>query len=75
MTWTAELAREIEGQVLTDDATREAMATDFGRVIVRKPQVVVRPASSKDVARVVKFVRTGRRARPNRWSHPLTTCH
>lgn len=55
MTWTAELACEIEGQVLTDDATREAMATDFGRVIVRKPEVVVRPASSKDVARVVKF--------------------
>lgn len=55
MTWTAELAREIEGQVLTDQPTRDLMATDFGRVIVRKPEVVVRPASSEDVARVVKF--------------------
>ncbi|HUU12919.1 MAG TPA: FAD-binding protein [Terriglobia bacterium] len=55
MSWTAELAGEIEGQVLTDEATRDLMATDFGRVIIRKPEVVVRPASSEDVARVVKF--------------------
>jgi len=55
MTWTGDLEREIEGQVLTDEATRELMATDFGRVIIRKPEVVVRPASAEDVARVVKF--------------------
>ena len=55
MTWTAELAREITGQVATDEPTREGLATDFGRLIVRKPQAVVRPASAQDVARVVKF--------------------
>lgn len=55
MTWTAELAREIRGQVLTDEASREAVSTDFGRLVVRKPQAVVRPASAEDVARVVKF--------------------
>ncbi len=55
MSWTNELAREISGRVLTEDAAREAVATDFGRIIVRLPQVVVCPASAEDVARVVKF--------------------
>lgn len=55
MIWFAELAREISGQVLTDDAARDAVATDFGRLIVLKPQVVVRPASTEDVAKLVKF--------------------
>lgn len=60
MNWTADLAREVNGQVLVDDASREAVSTDFGRVIVRKPAAVVRPASSQDVANVVKFaVRNG----------------
>ena len=55
MSWINELAREISGRVLTDDAAREAVATDFGRIVVRRPQVVVCPASAEDVARVVKF--------------------
>ncbi len=55
MTWAAELAREISGQVLTDDASRDAVATDFGHSVVRKPVVVVQPASTEDVAKVVKF--------------------
>src|SRR5208282_1288915 len=55
MSWANELAREISGRVLTDDATRDVVATDFGRIIVRRPQVVVCPASTEDVARVMKF--------------------
>ncbi|HZT68333.1 MAG TPA: FAD-binding protein, partial [Terriglobia bacterium] len=55
MNWTADLAREVSGQVLVDDTSREAVSTDFGRVVVRKPAAVVRPASSQDVANVVKF--------------------
>ena len=55
MSWTNELARNISGAVLTDDAARQAVATDFGRLITRTPQAVVRPASAEDVARVVKF--------------------
>lgn len=55
MSWAADLAREIAGEVLTEDASREAMATDFGHLVVRKPQVVVRPVSAEDVARVVEF--------------------
>ncbi|HET7101186.1 MAG TPA: FAD-binding protein, partial [Terriglobia bacterium] len=60
MNWTADLSREVSGQVLVDDASREAVSTDFGRIIVRKPAAVVRPGSSRDVANVVKFaVRNG----------------
>ncbi len=55
MTWTVELGAEIAGQVLLDDASREAASTDFGRVIVRRPAAVVRPASSQDVAKTLKF--------------------
>ncbi len=55
MNWTDELAGEISGRVLTDEAAREAVATDFGRLIVRRPQVVVCPASTEDVAQVVRF--------------------
>ena len=55
MTWVTELAREISGQVLTDEASRQAVATDFGRLVVRKPQAVVRPASTEDVSRLLKF--------------------
>ena len=55
MSWTDELAREVSGRVLTDEATREAVATDFGRIVVRRPQAVVCPASAEDVARVLKF--------------------
>src|SRR5580658_7517443 len=55
MSWANELAREISGRVLTDNAACEAVATDFGRLIVRRPQAVVCPASADDVARVVKF--------------------
>jgi cytokinin dehydrogenase len=55
MSWTDELVREVPGRVLTDEATRDAAATDFGRLVVRRPQAVVRPASAEDVARVLKF--------------------
>ena len=55
MTWTAELAGKVAGRVLLDEVSREAVATDFGRLIVRKPAAVVRPASAEDVANVIKF--------------------
>jgi len=55
VSWTAELARGVAGQVLSDDLARASMATDFGRVITRTPAVVVRPASTEDVARVLRF--------------------
>src|SRR5207245_2453393 len=70
MTWTSDLAREISGQVLTDDSAREATATDFGRLVVRKPAAVVRPPSTEDAARVVKFAaRHGRRVQTRGAGH------
>jgi cytokinin dehydrogenase len=55
VSWTAELARGIAGQVLSDESARASVATDFGRIIARTPAVVVRPASTEDVARLLKF--------------------
>ncbi|HEV2416736.1 MAG TPA: FAD-binding protein [Terriglobia bacterium] len=55
MNWIAELTSLIAGQVLTDDAARAEISTDFGRVVERKPVVVVRPASARDIAATVKF--------------------
>jgi cytokinin dehydrogenase len=60
MNWTSELAGCITGRVLTDEASRAALSTDFGRVVERKPEAVVRPASAEDVAETVKFA--GRRS-------------
>jgi cytokinin dehydrogenase len=53
--WTTELSQEIAGAVLTDDASRQAASTDFGRVVTRLPACVVRPVSAADVARVIEF--------------------
>ena len=55
MGWAEELAGAISGRVFRDDAARDGVATDFGRIVTRKPQVVVRPASAEDVARVIKL--------------------
>jgi FAD/FMN-containing dehydrogenase len=55
MTWTSELTGEVQGQVLTDEGSRAAVSTDFGRLVVRKPEAVVRPAYTEDVARVARF--------------------
>jgi cytokinin dehydrogenase len=55
MSWTDELAKEISSAVLTDDASREVVANDFGRVVMRKPEAVVCPASTQEVAQIVKF--------------------
>src|SRR5579864_5009209 len=55
MSWMDELGREISGNVMVDEETRGAVAADFGRIITRKPQAVVVPASAEDVSRVIKF--------------------
>lgn len=55
MVWQNDLKAQISGQLLTDDSAREDASTDFGRLIVRKPAVVVRPASAQDVSNVLKL--------------------
>jgi len=39
MSWANDLGKEISGRVLTDDAACQAVATDFGRIVSRRPQV------------------------------------
>lgn len=51
----ADLKALVEGQVLTDDASRQAASGDFGRMVYRVPKAVVRPKSAKDVAAVMKY--------------------
>jgi cytokinin dehydrogenase len=55
MNWTEELGTQIGGQTLTDDATLTAYSQDFGHLVTKKPQAVVKPASKEEVASVVKF--------------------
>lgn len=52
------LHRQLRGEVLTDEPTRRAYSTDFGRIVERLPAVVVRPASVDDVRAVVRFAAT-----------------
>lgn len=61
---TSSLARGlralVSGQVLDDQPARLERSTDFGRLIQRVPEVVVLPASTDDVAAVVRYARQHR---------------
>jgi len=47
----------VQGEVLTDEQSRRAVSSDFGRMVERVPRVVVRPRTAKDVAAVMKYAR------------------
>src|SRR5262245_46449756 len=47
----------IAGEVLDAPAARAEKSSDFGRMIQRIPGVVVRPASTKDVAAIIQYAR------------------
>jgi cytokinin dehydrogenase len=51
----AELKSVIQGTLVTDDEGLEARSRDFGRMLHRRPGVVVRPANSEDVAQVIRW--------------------
>lgn len=55
MSLESDLAREIEGQVLTDQETLASKSGDFGRMIFRTPKVVVRPFTTEAVARILRY--------------------
>lgn len=55
MSWTANLATELAGQVQTDERALAEASTDFGRVVKRSPAAVVRAGSVRDVASAVRF--------------------
>jgi FAD/FMN-containing dehydrogenase len=44
----------LDGALLLDDAARQAMAVDYGRIVRRLPLAVLRPASVDDVVRLVQ---------------------
>ena len=56
-TLAADLRKVVSGQVLDDQAARADRSSDFGRMIQRVPAVVVRPASTQDVAAVIRYAR------------------
>jgi len=50
-----ELGSLVKGEVLTDEAARLSVSGDFGRIMTKVPQAVVRPSSAEDVAAVLRF--------------------
>ncbi len=50
----------VDGEVRTDPASLELAELDFGKVHRRRPSVVVRPATARDVATMVAFCRRER---------------
>lgn len=50
-------APALEGELLIDEASRQAVATDLGNIAVHKPGAVLRPRSARDIAAMVRFCR------------------
>ncbi|MGH9452876.1 MAG: FAD-binding protein [Terriglobia bacterium] len=55
MHWISELQALLQGTVLADESARAEVSADFGGVIRRMPQTVVRPATAQDVSHTLKF--------------------
>jgi cytokinin dehydrogenase len=53
----SDLKQLVSGQVLDDEPSRLERSCDFGRMVRRMPGVVVRPASTSDVAAVIRYAR------------------
>ncbi len=51
----AELKKVVRGEVRTDDEILKETSGDFGRMIIRRPRVVVRPSSTEDVAQTLRL--------------------
>lgn len=50
-----DLKHIIEGEISSTEEDLAAVSQDFGGIVQRQPQVVVRPQSSTDVAKAVKY--------------------
>src|SRR5262245_52906942 len=48
---------QLDGVVVTDDASLAAVATDVGSIIHRTPLAVLRPGSVRDIQKMIKFCR------------------
>jgi cytokinin dehydrogenase len=53
-------APPLEGELAVDEASREAVATDLGNIIVHKPCAVLRPRSANDIAAMIRFCRANK---------------
>ena len=49
-----------EGELLTDDASLDAAADDFGHIVHRRPMAVLLPGSDHDILTLVRFARRHR---------------
>jgi FAD/FMN-containing dehydrogenase len=49
----------LDGDYLVDDASRMAVATDYGGAVRRTPRAVVRARTAEDIARVVAYANGG----------------
>ncbi|OJF15645.1 FAD-binding protein [Couchioplanes caeruleus] len=45
----------LDGELAVDAAARQAVATDLGNIVHQQPQAVLRPASTGDVATMIRF--------------------
>src|SRR3972149_252330 len=45
----------LSGTLLFDDATRQAAAGDFGRIVHRSPIAVLYPGSVQDIVKLISF--------------------
>ena len=75
-------APALDGELVVDDESREAVATDLGKIAHHKPGAVLRPGSAHDIAAMIRFCRgheipvstrgqahtTSARACPTGWS-------
>ena len=48
---------KLDGQLLTDSATLNAFAQDYGQIVHEQPLAVLRPGSVRDIQRMVRFAR------------------
>jgi cytokinin dehydrogenase len=46
---------DLDGALLLDDASRSAVADDYGHIVHRKPVAVLRPGSVRDIQKVIRF--------------------
>jgi cytokinin dehydrogenase len=55
-----ELRRSVKGQVLTEETALAAVSGDFGRMKVRTPWAILRPAGPEDIVAALAFARRHR---------------
>lgn len=62
----------LDGQLLLDLPSRQAVATDFGKAISRTPVAVLKPGSVNDIVKMVRFCNeNGIKAAPRGQAHTM----